>query len=186
MTKTHAQPQIKQLIRSHRKTIALIIEPDATLKIKAPYFASKRDIDLFLTRKSAWVAKKQREVAQKIKALRALNLKRLFPVGHELTEINKHAHFLAEAHGLKFKKLTLTRARTRWGSCSRNGQIRINIKLVWAPLAVLNYVIAHELAHLKFMDHSTKFWSFVEHLCPGYRIHRKWLRDYGPGLHLQN
>lgn len=67
--------------------------------------------------------------------------------------------------------------RTRWGSCSSNGRISLNWRLVAAPIAVLDYVVIHELAHLKFPNHSSKFWALVAQFCPDYDNHNKWLRD---------
>ncbi|AUH51878.1 M48 family peptidase [Chromobacterium sp. ATCC 53434] len=78
--------------------------------------------------------------------------------------------------------LQLSSARTRWGSCSADGRIRLNWRLMQAPLAVVDYVIAHELAHLEHMNHSPAFWAETERLCPGWRDARRWLRQHGGGL----
>ena len=78
--------------------------------------------------------------------------------------------------------LHLSSARTRWGSCTAAGVIRLNWRLQQAPTPVLDYVIAHELAHLKHMDHSRAFWAEVEHLYPGYMGGRRWLREHGHEL----
>ncbi|WP_047249111.1 M48 family metallopeptidase [Chromobacterium subtsugae] len=78
--------------------------------------------------------------------------------------------------------LQLSSARTRWGSCSADGRIRLNWRLMQAPLAVVDYVIAHELAHLLHMNHSPAFWAETERLCPGWRDARRWLRQYGGAL----
>ncbi|WP_036665984.1 M48 family metallopeptidase [Paludibacterium yongneupense] len=76
----------------------------------------------------------------------------------------------------------LSSARTRWGSCSGQGMIRLNWRLVQAPLAILDYVIAHELAHLRHMDHSPAFWLETARLCPQWRVARNWLREQGRTL----
>ncbi|MEN3811753.1 SprT family zinc-dependent metalloprotease [Chromobacterium piscinae] len=78
--------------------------------------------------------------------------------------------------------LQLSSARTRWGSCSADGRIRLNWRLAQAPLAVVDYVTAHELAHLEHMNHSPAFWAETERLCPGWRDARRWLRQHGGGL----
>ena len=67
--------------------------------------------------------------------------------------------------------------RTRWGSCSSQGRISLNWRLLAAPLAVLDYVVIHELAHLRFPNHSARFWNLVAEYCPNYENHNRWLRD---------
>jgi len=79
-------------------------------------------------------------------------------------------------------RLSLSRARTRWGSCSAAGVIRLNWRLVQAPLAVLDYVIAHELAHLRHMNHSAAFWAETARLYPDWQAPRAWLKQQGNSL----
>lgn len=86
------------------------------------------------------------------------------------------AHY-APRLGVSPPPLRLSSARTRWGSCSHHGGISLNWRLVLMPLAVVDYVVCHELAHLKEMNHSPRFWAVVEQLCPNYRALRGELRD---------
>ena len=79
--------------------------------------------------------------------------------------------------------LTLRDTRSRWGSCSAEGRLMFSWRLVMAPPEVLDYVAAHEVAHLAEMNHSRAFWDQVERLMPGYRPHRLWLRKNGALLH---
>jgi len=72
--------------------------------------------------------------------------------------------------------LRLSSARTRWGSCSHHGGISLNWRLIFMPLAIIDYVVCHELAHLREMNHSPRFWSVVEQLCPDWRAQRLALR----------
>jgi predicted metal-dependent hydrolase len=88
------------------------------------------------------------------------------------------AHF-APALGVAPPPLRLSSARTRWGSCSHHGGISLNWRLVFMPLPVVDYVVAHELAHLREMNHSPRFWSVVEQLCPDWRLRRLELRQLG-------
>lgn len=74
--------------------------------------------------------------------------------------------------------LRISAARTRWGSCSHHGGISLNWRLILMPLAVVDYVVCHELAHLREMNHSPRFWSVVEQLCPDWQARRKELRQY--------
>lgn len=88
------------------------------------------------------------------------------------------AHY-APRLGVATPPLRLSAARTRWGSCSHHGGISLNWRLIFMPLAVVDYVVAHELAHLKEMNHSPRFWSVVEQLCPDWRARRLELRQLG-------
>lgn len=85
--------------------------------------------------------------------------------------------------GRPMGRLTLRDTRSRWGSCSHEGNLMFSWRLVLAPREVLDYVAAHEVAHLVHMDHSPNFWSVVRDLCPDYDRHRRWLRREGHGLH---
>ena len=77
--------------------------------------------------------------------------------------------------GLRYSRIVIRGQRKRWASASPLGNLSINWKLLMAPEAVVDYVIMHELAHLKHMDHSKKFWEFLAGFCPDWRKYRKWL-----------
>jgi predicted metal-dependent hydrolase len=84
--------------------------------------------------------------------------------------------------GTGYKGLTIRGQRTRWASCSSNGGMSFNWRLLLAPEAVLQYVIEHEVCHLEVMDHSPRFWALLESRSPGWREHAEWLRRYGSTL----
>ena len=84
--------------------------------------------------------------------------------------------------GTGYKGLTIRGQRTRWASCSSNGGMSFNWRLLLAPEAVLDYVIEHEVCHLEVMDHSPRFWALLESRSPGWREHAEWLRRYGSTL----
>jgi predicted metal-dependent hydrolase len=89
----------------------------------------------------------------------------------------------AAALGRRYSSLRLRDTRSRWGSCSSTGALMYSWRLVMAPHAVLDYVAAHEVAHLAHMDHSPAFWAVVAELCPQHAHHRRWLREKGGALH---
>jgi len=80
-------------------------------------------------------------------------------------------------------RVTVRDTATRWGSCTARGDLSFSWRLVLAPEAVLDYVVAHEAAHLVEMNHSDRFWRLVERLMPDYRRHRAWLKRHGAKLH---
>lgn len=89
---------------------------------------------------------------------------------------------LADRHGLKVSRVTIRNQRSRWGSCSRSGAIALNFRLVQMPPAIRDYVLIHELMHLKQQNHGRRFWALVEHACPEFREAERWLRREGRGL----
>jgi predicted metal-dependent hydrolase len=86
------------------------------------------------------------------------------------------------ALGVSYRSVRIANQRTRWGSCSTNGAMSFNWRLLLAPPEILDYVVWHEACHLVHMDHSRAFWSLLERHRPDYRVARRWLRDHGPTL----
>lgn len=91
-------------------------------------------------------------------------------------------HYAAKV-GRSFGRLTIRDTRSRWGSCSSQGNLMYSWRLIMASEDVLNYVAAHEVAHLVHMDHSPAFWAQVEAIFPDHRRPRAWLRNHGSDLH---
>lgn len=89
----------------------------------------------------------------------------------------------AQQVGRPYGRITLRDTRSRWGSCSSRGNLSYSWRLIMAPPEVLDYVAAHEVAHLVHMDHSRAFWAQVEAIFPNYQTPRKWLKDHGADLH---
>jgi predicted metal-dependent hydrolase len=98
---------------------------------------------------------------------------------HARAVLHQRLALLAPRLGVAVPPLRLSSARTRWGSCNQRGGIALNWRLVFMPLAVVDYVVAHELAHLKEMNHGPRFWAVVEQLCPDWRALRSELRRRG-------
>jgi hypothetical protein len=89
---------------------------------------------------------------------------------------------LAVEHALAVRAVSIRNQRTRWGSCSSDGRISLNWRLVQMPDTVRDYVLLHELMHLRVRNHSPRFWREVERVCPDYETARRWLREQGRGL----
>jgi len=98
--------------------------------------------------------------------------------------LTERVEFFARKHGFKIGKIRVSSARTRWGSCSSKDTLSFTWRLVMAPLEVIDYVVVHELCHLKEMNHSKAFWTRVERILPDYKVHRKWLKENGVKLSL--
>lgn len=83
----------------------------------------------------------------------------------------------------KANKVQIRDTKSRWGSCSMEGNISLSWRLIFAPLDSMDYVVAHEAAHLMHMDHSKRFWSLCEDLCVSYKDGKAWMREHGYSLH---
>ncbi len=165
-----------KVVYSGRKTIALCIK-DEGLVVKAPYGTSEKRIIEVIGKHSSWVEKhlakhKARIVNQvsftdeKIKELKTL-AKEILPV--------KTAYY-AEKMGLKYGRITITSAKTRFGSCSSKGNISFSHRLMLYPEEAIDYVVVHELAHLVEMNHSKRFYSVVESVLPDYKNRARLLK----------
>jgi predicted metal-dependent hydrolase len=92
------------------------------------------------------------------------------------------AHFSARL-GVRHARLAVRDTRSRWGSCSSRGGLNFSWRLILAPPAILDYVVIHELAHLRELNHSPRFWAILAEHCPEYPLHQAWLKEHGASLH---
>jgi predicted metal-dependent hydrolase len=97
-------------------------------------------------------------------------------------ELIPRLHELAATHDLQPGLVSVRNQRSRWGSCARNGNIALNFRLVQMPVAVRDYVLLHELMHIRQQNHSRRFWKLVEAVCPDFRDAERWLRTIGKTL----
>jgi len=174
-----------RLTRSARRTIGLQIDPRG-LNVRVPQRAALRDIEQALQGKSDWILRKLAEL-EKLSGREAPSAEQ--PAAKSPAEIRvlkrqarslfaeRLAHFERQ-HACVPVRWSLTSARTRWGSCSPGGHVRLNWRLIHCPIPVIDYVIAHELAHLEELNHGPRFWARVEVLYPDWRRERKALRAY--------
>jgi predicted metal-dependent hydrolase len=96
--------------------------------------------------------------------------------------ISQRIDKLSSEMGISYKRIVIRGQKTRWGSCSHKRNLNFNWKLIMAPESVIDYVIIHELTHLKEMNHSKRFWELVTQYCPGWREHKKWLKQHEADL----
>jgi len=94
-------------------------------------------------------------------------------------KISERVKVFEQKRCFKYNKINITNAQKRWGSCSRNGNLNFALRLIMAPLPVIDYVVIHELVHLEEKSHTQKFWEMVKILMPDYDKYKKWLKEYG-------
>lgn len=210
----------KQIIRSNRKSVALIINNHAELIIRAPLFMSNDYIDKFVKSKQNWIVQKQNLIKTNnekhiqnyyidgesvlymgkyyilefadIEKIELTQEKMLIPKQYEerakgeildwykekaynklKDRLDYYAHKIAE----KYSRFSLSKAHTRWGSCGAKQSINLNWRLIMCPQFVIDYVVIHELSHLRFKNHRKCFWNRVYTIMPDYKKAEAWLKE---------
>ena len=173
------------VIRSNRKTVAIQVNSDRSVTVRAPRSASEKDIEEILKKKEAWISKhieKTKETKERFEAepTEKLTREKVIALAEEaLKVIPERVEYFAKVIGVTYGKITVRNQKTRWGSCSSKGNLNFNCLLMMAPPEVLDYVVVHELCHRKQMNHSKAFWLEVEKVLPDYKEARKWLKEEG-------
>lgn len=173
------------IIRSDRKTLSLQIKPDGTLVVRAPRKLPQGEISRFLREKASWIEKTLAKVEQANRAgeEEPLTIDQIRTLAQEALQLipPRVEHFAARM-GVTYGRITIRNQTGRWGSCSSVGNLNFNCLLMLAPAEVLDYVIVHELAHRREMNHSPAFWAQVEAVLPDYRSQEQWLKTQGKVL----
>lgn len=175
-----------KLIRSERRTLSIELKPDGLILVRAPKRLPLRDIEAFLLEKEGWIRKKQEEIRlresekEKLQKFTEKELKELKKAARE--KIQERVRFYSEKIGVSYGRVTIRAQKTRWGSCSREGNLSFNCLLMLVPLEVLDSVIVHELCHRKQMNHSAAFYREVYAAFPEYDFWHRWLRKNGSRL----
>ena len=173
------------VIRSNRKTVAIQVNSDLSVTVRAPYSASEKDIEEILKKKEAWISRHIEKIKKTKERFEAeptekLTREKVIALAEEaLKVIPERVEYFAKVIGVTYGKITVRNQKTRWGSCSSKGNLNFNCLLMLAPPEVLDYVVVHELCHRKQMNHSKAFWLEVEKVLPNYKEVRKWLKEEG-------
>ena len=170
------------LIKSNRKTIAIHITPSGDVEVRCPRRCSKREADAFVLSKQAWIAKHLQDIARRPE-LPPLSGEELGVLAKQAAEIfPERVRWFASRMGVSYGRITIRSQKTRWGSCTAQGNLNFNCLLMLTPPEVRDYVVVHELCHRKHLNHSPEFWETVQQYCPGYRVYKKWLKENGAAL----
>ncbi|MDA1183959.1 MAG: M48 family metallopeptidase [Acidobacteria bacterium] len=166
-------------VRHHRaRRYVLRVDSDGRACVTIPRGGSQRAATAFGLRHVEWIAAQRSRIRQRAlgaDARRQLRVQAKVDLPTRLLE-------LAGMHGLKVVRVSVRDQRTRWGSCGPNGHISLNWRLVAMPGWVSDYVMIHELMHLRRLDHSPAYWRLVAQACPDHLKARRWLREHGPSL----
>jgi len=166
--------------RRRSRRLSLSVNCDAEVAVTAPYFVTIGQLERFIISRADWLFEKidwfkSRPARSKLKGthqdylLRKSEAYQLAKI--KLEEFNK-------IYNLEYKKITVRNQSSRWGSCSGRGTLSFNYKIALLPVHLAEYVVAHELCHIKEMNHSTRFWSLLAKAVPDCLERRRELKKY--------
>lgn len=170
------------IIRSKRKTLGLEVKYDGTVNARVPMRAPREIIERFIREHEAWIIRKRQEWS--LSGNNRDDMSGLPPIETKEGKakirqyIEGQVEYYAKIMGVTYGRISMRNQKTRWGSCSSNGNLNFNNRLLFVPKELVDYVVVHELAHRKEMNHSNAFWNVVEKYMPDYKERRKKLREY--------
>ena len=167
-----------QLIRSRRKSISLQINDNCELVVRAPMKASKAYIDAFVQKNEPWVRRHMPAAKARKERNDALTPERLAALTEQARQqIPPRVAYYAARMGVEPTGIKITAARKRFGSCSGRNSLCFSCLLMLYPPEAIDCVVVHELAHIRYHNHSAAFYAFIDRFMPDYREREKLLRS---------
>lgn len=172
--------------RTKRKSAAIKITADMQIVVFVPLYVSDNEIERMVISKSKWIDEHMLKVQSTIderSKLEKITFEQLKELEDQAVEyIPKRVKYYAEKENFVYNKITIKNLVSRWGSCSTKGNLNFNCLLMLTPDYVIDYIVVHELCHLREMNHSEKFWAEVEKIMPDYQRAELWLKQNGGNL----
>jgi predicted metal-dependent hydrolase len=166
--------------------MSIHVADDKKVIVKVPLGTPTFIAENFIKEKKDWITRqmekveKQTALADSMGPLTEEDIKQIKKKAKKV--IPERVEYYAKVAGISYNKIFIRLQKSRWGSCSVDGNLNFNCLLMLAPEAVRDYVVVHELCHRKQMNHSEAFWAEVERVLPAYRDARKWLKTHGQNL----
>ena len=175
--------------KSRRTTISVQITPDQKLLVKAPAYTSIKEVEEFLREKRDWIIKqinRTKVTSQQAAQMGILSDKEIRKLKRDAKKIiPERVEYYAKLSGITYNRIFIRLQKSRWGSCSVEGNLNFNALLALMPLEVLDSVVVHELCHRRHMDHSKAFYDEVLKIFPDYKKWDKWLKQNGAAYQLR-
>lgn len=173
-----------EIIYSSRKTLSMQITAEGQVKVRAPMRTPRASIDRFFMEKESWMLKHLTQAVENAAPapppLSEQERRRYMELARDI--FTRKTAYYASLMKVTYGRISIREQKTRWGSCSSKGNLNFNWRLIFAPEEVLDYIVIHELAHRKEMNHSPAFYRVVASVMPDYKRPQKWLRDHGQSL----
>jgi len=174
--------ELKKSIRA--RALRLSVYPGGSLVVTAPHFVSEGRVEDFIVRKSRWVVEKIEHLKKFVGTVLGVKRsggKREYRLLKEraLVFAQERVEYFNAIYQFTFKRISIRNQKTRWGSCSKRGNLSFNYKIVKLPQHLADYIIVHELCHLGQFNHSKKFWDLVARVVPNHKALRRELKKVG-------
>ena len=187
--KTKKEEILVKIVRSNRRSAGLEVKGEQ-VTARVPFRFPQEDVIQMIDSHAKWITDKLELARERKKNGTTIHIS-----PEDLTEENiaqmkekfrQKVENYAKLMGVTYGRITIRNQKTRWGSCSSDGNLNFNFKLFFLPEHLMDYVVVHELAHRIHMNHSKDFWNMVGRIMPDYKIYKQWLREHGHELTLEN
>ena len=174
------------VIRSNRRTIGLEVKPDGQVIVRVPIRLPDSESCKFVHKHEEWIQKHQEIARQRLEErppVEKLTMQEIQELADQAVKvIPQRVAYYAPKIGVDYGRITIRNQKTRWGSCSANGNLNFNCLLMLTPSEVIDSVVVHELCHRKEMNHSDRFYAEVLRVFPDYWKWNRWLKENGGQL----
>ena len=165
------------VVYSTRRTVSLQIK-DGALIVRSPHGVTTDKIDSIIEKHAKWIRNAMERQSLKLKKERSFTDEEIAAMKKEAKRILcAKVSFFSEIMGLEYGRITITSAKTRFGSCSSSKNLSFSYRLMLYPEAAIDYVVVHELAHLVHMNHSKNFYDLIAKYLPDYKEYRRMLKE---------
>ena len=167
-----------KIIRSKRKSVSIEVNRQLEVIVRAPFFVSQGQIDKIVNSKRDWIDNAKKRVAIKTQNYTPPTKEQIEALRKSAEEyIPSRVEYFSDIMNLKPISVKITSAKTRFGSCSGKNRLCFSLYLMQKPLMAVDYVIVHELAHIKYKNHGKHFYLLIEKYMPDYKERNKLLKD---------
>lgn len=177
---------LRERVSRRARRVRVEVRPDGEVVLTLPLRASREAALRFLEQSRGWIERTRARLTRSRQSPES-SPPRFASIEALRVAAREHGRRLLDEEaarlGLRYRRLTIRDARTRWGSCAADGSIMLSLRLALAPSEVFRYVAIHELCHLRWRGHGPRFWALVGRQMPDFEMHRAWLRQYGHALH---
>lgn len=186
-SRNHERPQFYFVRHIRARRYIVRVDADGRVRVTIPRGGSKKQADAFARTQLTWIEQQRARLVRTTLTpdqRRELRARAAIELPVRVSVLAREHAYVGSTDGLALRvsRISVRSQRTRWGSCGRDGHISLNWRLILMPELVRDYVIVHELMHLRRLDHSRAFWRLVEVASPDYRRARLWLRQHGASL----
>lgn len=179
LTLGEKEQQYTLRVSTRARSMRIVIHHDGSMVVIIPRNGTEKHAEEFILTKSLWIEKVLKKVLKNHKHV-------VKHTQEEITEYTKQVEafvfnkllYFNQTYGFAWKKIAVKNVSSRWGSCSSKGNIYFNYKLVLLPEHLVDYIVVHELCHLRECNHSVRFWALVEKTIPDYKERRRELRRW--------